>query len=90
MGLIYDDRRAPFSQRPIDEPHLIDVQRPGVTRFVRTLVSQRTIPQYKIGGRVMFRRSDVDQYIDQSKREPTDIVAWQLQELRGSSPRTVR
>ena len=36
----------------------------------------------------MFRREDIDQFVDQNKRELPDVVAWQLQGRRGKSPRT--
>jgi hypothetical protein len=37
---------------------------------------------------VMFRREDIDRYVEQSKRELPDVVAWQLQGRRGKSSRT--
>ena len=36
------------------------------------------VVHYKLGGRVMFRREDIDQFVDQNKRELPDVVAWQL------------
>ncbi len=58
------------------------------TSFIRNLVAQRTVVHYKLGGRVMFRREDLDHFVDQNKRDLPDIVAWQLQGRRGKSPRT--
>ena len=58
------------------------------TSFVLNLVAQRTVVHYKLGGRVMFRREDINQFVDQNRRELPDIVAWRLQGRRGKSPRT--
>ena len=49
-----------------DDPKLLDVSRAasylGVsTSFIRTLVAQRSLVHYKLGGRVMFRRTDFDE-----------------------------
>jgi excisionase family DNA binding protein len=76
-----------------EEPKLLDVKGAATylgvsTSFVRNLVAQRTVVHYKLGGRVMFRRDDLDQFIDQNRRELPDTVAWQLQGRRGKSPRT--
>jgi|GEM_PF-1720432 excisionase family DNA binding protein len=56
--------------------------------FIRNLVAQRSVVHYKLGGRVMFRREDIDRFVDQNKRELPDAVAWQLKGRRGKSPRT--
>jgi excisionase family DNA binding protein len=58
------------------------------TSFVRNLVVQRSVPHYKLGKRVMFRREDIDRFVDENKRGHADEVAWQLQGRRGKSPRT--
>jgi excisionase family DNA binding protein len=58
------------------------------TSLIRNLVAQRRVVHYKLGGRVMFRREDIDQFVAQNKRELPDVVAWQLQGRRGKSPRT--
>ena len=55
---------------------------------VRTFVAQRTIPHYKVGRRVMFRREDLDQYIDQHRRDPPDLTPWPLRDRQGKPPRT--
>ena len=76
-----------------DESRLLDVS--GAARylgvsagFIRNQIAERRMVHYKLGGRVMFRREDIDQFVDQNKRERPDIVAWQLQGRRGKSPRT--
>ncbi len=76
-----------------DESKMMDVNRAATylgvsTSFIRNLVAQRTVVHYKLGGRVMFRREDIDQFVDQNKRDLPDAVAWQLQGRRGKSPRT--
>ena len=58
--------------------------------FIRRLVAERRIVHYKVGRRVMFRREEIDQFIDQGKRETPDDVPWQLRGHRGRSPRTSR
>ena len=75
------------------DPELLDVQGAasylGVsTGAVRNLVGQRSVEHYKIGRRVMFRREDIDRYVDQNKRELPDVTPWQLRNQRGKSPRT--
>jgi excisionase family DNA binding protein len=76
-----------------ESPKMLDVNRAasylGVsTSFIRNSVYQRSVVHYKLGGRVMFRREDIDRFVDQNKRELPDIVAWQLKGRRGKSPRT--
>jgi len=58
--------------------------------FIRRLVAERRIVHNKIGRRVMLRREEIDQFIDQGKRETPDNVPWQLRGHRGRSPRTSR
>jgi excisionase family DNA binding protein len=75
-----------------EESKLLDVNRAarylGVsTGFIRNQVAERRMVHYKLGGRVMFRREDIDQFVDQNKRERPDVVSWQLQGRRGKSPR---
>jgi excisionase family DNA binding protein len=77
----------------VEDSKMLDVNRAasylGVsTSFIRNLVAQRSLVHYKLGGRVMFRREDIDQFVDQNKRELPDFVPWQLQGRRGKSPRT--
>jgi excisionase family DNA binding protein len=77
----------------VEDSKMLDVNRAanylGVsTSFIRNLVAQRRVVHYKLGGRVMFRREDIDRFVDQNKRELPDVVAWQLQGRRGRSPRT--
>jgi excisionase family DNA binding protein len=76
-----------------EDPKMLDVNRAasylGVsTSFIRNLVAQRRVVHYKLGGRVMFRREDIDRFVDQNKREFADVVAWQLKGRSGKSPRT--
>ena len=76
-----------------EESKLLDVN--GATRylgvstgFIRNQVTERRMVHYKLGGRVMFRREDIYQFVDQNKRERPDVVPWQLQGRRDKSPRT--
>lgn len=76
----------------VEDSKMLDVNRAasylGVsTSFIRNLVAQRNVVHYKLGGRVMFRREDIDRFVDQNKREVPDSVAWQLKGRRGKSPR---
>ena len=80
---------------PADDPKLLDVNRAAAylgvsTSFIRNLVSQRTLVHRKLGGRVMFRSADLDQFVDESKRDMSDYIPWQLQGRRGESPRRPR
>ena len=75
-----------------EDPKLLDVNRAasylGVsTSFIRNLVSQRSLVHYKLGGRVMFRRTDLDKFVDESKREAPDYEPWQLRGRKGQSVR---
>ena len=75
-----------------DDPKLLDVNRAasylGVsTSFIRNLVAQRSLVHYKLGGRVMFRRTDLDKFVDESKRETGGYEPWQLSGRKGQSPR---
>jgi excisionase family DNA binding protein len=75
-----------------DDPKLLDVNRAAAylgvsTSFVRNLVAQRSLVHYKLGGRVMFRRTDLDQFVDESRRDMSDYVPWQLKGRKGQSPR---
>ena len=89
--------RGPVGEMPVGsaESKTMDVNQAaaylGVSAsFLRRLVAERRVVHYKVGGRVMFRREDIDQFVDQGKREPSNHVAWQLQGRRGSSPRSSR
>jgi excisionase family DNA binding protein len=78
--------------KEIDEPRMLDVHRAatylGVSvRFIRRLVAERRLVHYKVGVRVMFRRMDLDQFIDEGRREPPDNPAWQLRGRSDRSPR---
>jgi excisionase family DNA binding protein len=82
----------PTKSPEADEPTLFDVNRAasylGVsTSFIRNLVAQRSLVHYKLGGRVMFRRKDLDQFVDEGKREAPEYEPWQLRGRRGQSPR---
>ena len=75
-----------------EDPKLLDVNRAasylGVsTSFIRSLVAQRSLVHYKLGGRVMFRRTDLDKFVDDSKREAPDYEPWQLRGRKGQSVR---
>ena len=83
---------GPQSSSDADEPKLLDVTRAasylGVsTSFIRNLVAQRNVVHYKLGGRVMFRRIDLDKFVDESKRETGGYEPWQLRGRKGQSPR---
>jgi excisionase family DNA binding protein len=76
-----------------EDPTMLDVNRAasylGVsTSLIRNLVAQRRVVHYKLGGRVMFRREDINQFVEENKRELPDVVPWQLKGRRGKSPRT--
>ena len=75
-----------------DERKMLDVNRAaqylGVSAtFIRRLVAERRLVHYKVGGRVMFRGADLEQFIDEGRREPPDTPTWQLRGRRGQSPR---
>jgi len=83
---------GPQPSSDADDPKLLDVNRAasylGVsTSFIRNLVAQRSLVHYKLGGRVMFRRTDLDKFIDESKRETGGYEPWQLRGRKGQSPR---
>ena len=70
-------------RRKTEDPKMLDVNRAanylGVsTSFIRNLVASRRVVHYKLGGRVMFRREDIDQFVEDNKRELPDVVTWQL------------
>lgn len=88
---------APAAATPLPAecqyPKLLDVNAAAgylgvATSFVRNLVAGRRVVHYKINGRVMFKREDLDQFVDQNKRGLPDLTPWQLQGRRGKSPRT--
>ena len=69
-----DQGRLPFGQEPFG---LVDINwvadRLGVgPRFVRRLVHERRIPYIKLGGPVRFDRADVERFIDDGRRPPSD------------------
>jgi excisionase family DNA binding protein len=77
----------------VEDSRMLDVNRAASylsvsTSFIRNLVAQRSVVHYKLGGRVMFRREDIDRFVDRNKRELPDVVAWKLKGGRGKSPRT--
>lgn len=55
--------------------------------LIRRLVAERRIVFYKLGGRVMFRTTDLDQFIEDGKRDPRAHQSWLLQSRSGKSPR---
>lgn len=86
---------APAAQSSAESENskLLDVNRAadylGISSgFIRNLVAQRSVVHYKLGGRVMFAREDLDQFVAQNRREPPDTTPWQLRRRRGASPRT--
>jgi len=83
---------GPQPSSDADDSKLLDVNRAasylGVsTSFIRNQVAQRTVVHYKLGGRVMFRRTDLDKFVDESKRETGGYEPWQLRGRKGRSPR---
>jgi excisionase family DNA binding protein len=58
--------------------------------LIRGLVAERRLVFYKLGSRVMFRKSDLDQFIEDGKREVGRYEPWQLQGRSGKSPRKSR
>jgi len=83
---------GPQPSSSADDAKILDVNRAasylGVsTSFIRTLVAQRSLVHYKLGGRVMFRRTDLDQFVDKNKREAPEYEPWQLRGRKGQSPR---
>ena len=57
------------------------------TSLIRTLVAERRIVFYKLGSRVMFRRSDLDNFLESGKRKVGGYEPWQLRGRSGNSPR---
>jgi excisionase family DNA binding protein len=57
------------------------------TSFIRSLVAQRGIVHYKLGRRVMFRRIDLDLFVDAAKRDVPHGSPWRLRGNQGRSPR---
>jgi excisionase family DNA binding protein len=82
---------TPHSQS--DEPKLVDVDNAAAyfgvpVSFIRRLVDERRLVHYKIGRRVMFQHEDIDRFIEESRRELSDYIPWQLRGKR--SPRSQR
>jgi excisionase family DNA binding protein len=74
------------------DPQVVDVN--GAAAYVgvpvsliRRLVAERRVVFYKVGRRVMFRRADLDQFIEDGRREPGRYEPWQLRQRSGTSPR---
>lgn len=74
------------------EPKLLDVE--GAAKYlgvkvssIRNLIAQRSVVHYKVGRRAMFKREDIDQFVEQNKRELPDFTPWQLKGRQGKSPR---
>jgi len=87
--------REPVVTVPADNGKVVDVNGAatyvGVSvRFIRKLVAERRIVFYKLGGRVMFRKADLDKFIEDGKQDPRDYQSWLLQGRRGQSPRRSR
>jgi excisionase family DNA binding protein len=85
--------RAPASTQPVvDEPKVLDVNQAteylGVSpSFIRRLAYEREVVYYKIGSKVRFRRTDLDQFIEDGKRELPEFVPSQLRGRAGQQPR---
>jgi excisionase family DNA binding protein len=60
------------------------------TSLIRSLVAERRIVFYKLGSRVMFRKSDLDKFIEDGKREVGGYEPWPLRGRSGKSPRRSR
>jgi excisionase family DNA binding protein len=58
--------------------------------LVRRLVAERRIVFYKLGSRVTIRKLDLDQFIEDGKREVGGHMPYQLRDRRGRSPRKTR
>jgi excisionase family DNA binding protein len=58
--------------------------------LIRGLVAERRIVFYKLGSRVMFRKTDLDQFIEDGKREVGGYEPWQLRGRSGKSARKSR
>jgi excisionase family DNA binding protein len=76
----------------VGDPQVVDVN--GAAAYVgvpisliRRLVAERRVVFYKVGRRVMFRKSDLEQFIEDGKREPGRYEPWQLRNRGGTSPR---
>ncbi len=81
--------------KPADEPKVVDVSGAATymgvsSRFIRRLVAEHRIAFYKLGGRIMFSKADLDQFIEDGKQEPRDYESWLLQGRKGQSPRKSR
>ena len=78
-----------------DDPKVVDVKGAAAymgvsTSLIRSLVAERRIVFYKLDSRVMFRKSDLDQFIEDGKRELGGYEPWQLRGRSGKSPRKSR
>jgi excisionase family DNA binding protein len=77
------------------DPKVLDVNGAAAylglsTGFIRRLIAERRIAHYKLGGRVMLGKADLDSFIAENKREPREYEAWLLQGRKGRSPRKTR
>jgi excisionase family DNA binding protein len=77
------------------DPQVIDVN--GAAAYIgvpisliRRLVAERRVVFYKVGRRVMFRKADLDEFIEDGKREAGRHEPWQLRQRSGTSPRKAK
>jgi len=61
-----------------------------IERLILRLVAERRIGYFKLGGRVMFSKADLDRFIEDGRQEPRDYESWLLQRRKGQSPRKSR
>jgi excisionase family DNA binding protein len=76
----------------VGDPRVVDVNGAAAyigvpVSLIRRLVAERRVVFYKVGRRVMFRKADLDQFIEDGKRETGRYGPWQLRQRSGTSPR---
>jgi excisionase family DNA binding protein len=86
-------RAAASTQPVVDEPNVLDVNQAagylGVSpSFIRRLAYERRLVHYKVGSKVRFRRTDLEQFIEDGKRGLSEFVPWQLRGRAGQSGST--
>jgi excisionase family DNA binding protein len=86
------DAKPTSASETVGDPKVVDVNGAagyiGVpVSLIRRLVAERRVVFYKVGRRVMFRKADLDQFIEDGKREPGRYEPWQLRQRSGKSPR---
>ena len=76
----------------IVEPKVIDIESAATysglsVRLIRRLVAERRVAFHKIGGRVMFAKKDLDEFIERARREDGFGGSVRLRGRSGVSPR---